>query len=471
MNREKINLRNSIIQLAIKGDLVKQKEQQISQIVPKPLQIDNTDFDIPSNWKWSYLGDVLDIARGGSPRPIKSYLTESKEGINWIKIGDTVKGNKFIKSTKEKIIPEGISKSRFVKKGDFLLSNSMSFGQPYILDIDGCIHDGWLVLSNYKKYLDSNFLYYLLSSNFVKKQFKDVVSGAVVNNLNTTKVSKTIIPIPPLEEQIRIVEKIEEILPKISEFDNLNEQFLEIKNKFPEQLRKSILQYATRGKLSKQNPNISTGHDLYKNSIIQKNKLIENGTIKRNNSYKNIDINHFPFDIPDTWKWVKLSDIALLKMGKTPPRSESQYWSLDIPWVSIADMVNNNFTKNTKEKISNYALEKKFNNTLSPKGTLIMSFKLTIGKVSILDIDAVHNEAIVSIFPFIDEEDIMRNYLFKTLPLLVEYANTKGAIKGKTLNSTSLNNLMIPLPSLDEQKVIVKEIIKFENFINTLQNF
>lgn len=99
-----------------------------------------------------------------------------------------------------------------------------------------------------------------------------------------------------------------------------------------------------------------------------------------------------------------------------------------------------------------------------------MSFKLTIGKVSILDIDAVHNEAIVSIFPFIDHENILRNYLFKTLPLLVDYANTKGAIKGKTLNSTSLNNLMIPLPSLEEQKMIVNEISTFEKFIDTLKN-
>ncbi len=89
---------------------------------------------------------LLVIERGGSPRPIKSYLTDSKDGINWIKIGDTDKGGKYINSTVEKIIPEGMKKSRYVQKGDFLLSNSMSFGRPYILNIDGCIHDGWLAL-------------------------------------------------------------------------------------------------------------------------------------------------------------------------------------------------------------------------------------------------------------------------------------------------------------------------------------
>ncbi len=274
---------------------------------------------------------------------------------------------------------------------------------------------------------------------------------------------------PPLKEQERIVEKIEEISPKISEFNNLYKEVLGIENRFPNELRKSILQYATRGKIIKQSIGDLTGHDLYKDLTIKRDELIEKGIIKRQKNNGNIVSNYFPFDIPDTWKWVRLSDIAFLRMGKTPPRSENKYWSSDIPWISIADMKNNNFTSNTKEKISNLALETKFNNILSPKGTLIMSFKLTIGKVSILDIDAVHNEAIVSIFPFIDHENILRNYLFKTLPLLVDYGNTKGAIKGKTLNSTSLNNLMIPLPSLEEQKMIVNEISTFEKFIDTLK--
>ena len=106
------------------------------------------------------------VARGGSPRPIKDYITESPSGINWIKIGDTEKGGKFIFSTKERIKPEGMSKSRFVHKGDFLLTNSMSFGRPYITQVEGCIHDGWLVISLIGGAYCQDFLYYLLSSNF-----------------------------------------------------------------------------------------------------------------------------------------------------------------------------------------------------------------------------------------------------------------------------------------------------------------
>lgn len=170
---------------------------------------DEIPFDIPINWSWTRLYNVLEIARGGSPRPIQAFLTEADEGINWIKIGDTEKGGKYINSTKEKIIPEEMKKSRFVKKGDFILSNSMSFGRPYILNIDGCIHDGWLVFSNVGTCFFKDYLYYLLSSNFVYSQFCSRVSGAVVNNLNSDKVKSTLIPLPPKREQKRIASSLE----------------------------------------------------------------------------------------------------------------------------------------------------------------------------------------------------------------------------------------------------------------------
>ncbi len=177
---------------------------------------DELPFDIPDSWEWVRLENICEIARGGSPRPIKDFLTESPDGVNWIKISDSDKGGKYINSTKEKIKPEGIRKSRFVHAGDFLLTNSMSFGRPYILNVDGCIHDGWLVLSGYQIAYDKDFLYYMLSSSFAYNQFCDVVSGAVVKNLNSDKVATSLFPLPPLSEQQRIVEKIEALMPMIN---------------------------------------------------------------------------------------------------------------------------------------------------------------------------------------------------------------------------------------------------------------
>ena len=155
-------------------------------------------------WPIKKLGDVLKISRGGSPRPIENYLTEDVNGLNWIKIGDVEVGAKYITQTKERIKKEGLKKTRKVYVGDFLLSNSMSFGRPYITKIDGCIHDGWLTLKDESKIFDTNFLYHVLGSNAVKEQFQKYASGAVVKNLNVDAVSKVVIAIPPLAEQQRI---------------------------------------------------------------------------------------------------------------------------------------------------------------------------------------------------------------------------------------------------------------------------
>ncbi len=176
---------------------------------------DDLPFEIPDNWRWTKFGNICDIARGGSPRPIEKYITNDKNGINWIKIGDTEKGGKYIYSTKEKIKPEGITKSRYVKAGDFLLTNSMSFGRPYILKTDGCIHDGWLVINDDFKIFNQDFLYYLLSSNVMYQLLSIAAQGSTVKNLKSDTVKNVIIPIPPIKEQIKIISKISSIFTQL----------------------------------------------------------------------------------------------------------------------------------------------------------------------------------------------------------------------------------------------------------------
>lgn len=158
------------------------------------------------------LDDICDIARGGSPRPIDDFITEEDNGVNWIKIGDA-DDSMYISRTKQKIVQEGVKKSRYVRAGDFILSNSMSFGRPYILKIDGCIHDGWLVLRNKEKTYINEYLYFALSSDSTYAQFKSRAVGGVVNNLNSTVVKSVKVLLPPLHLQnkfVRIVTKFEE---------------------------------------------------------------------------------------------------------------------------------------------------------------------------------------------------------------------------------------------------------------------
>ena len=164
--------------------------------------------------------------------------------------------------------------------------------------------------------------------------------------------------------------------------------------------------------------------------------------------------------MPDSWAWTRLSTIVIMSIGKTPPRGVQSFWTDGIyPWVSISDMSEGGIINKTKEKVSEYAASNVFS-AISPKGSLLMSFKLTVGRTSILGIDAYHNEAIITILPYMDNNNIMKMYLLKLLPILSTHGDSKDAIKGKTLNSKSLAKLLVPLPPLQEQQRIVAQIEK-----------
>ncbi|HPT71558.1 MAG TPA: restriction endonuclease subunit S [Candidatus Cloacimonadota bacterium] len=188
-------------------------------------------------WVKRRLGDSAEIFRGGSPRPIESYITANPDGINWIKIGDVSKSAKFIESTEEKIIKEGMSRSRYVKEGDFLLSNSMSFGRPYILKTNGCIHDGWLVIQNYQYHFDKEFLYYVLGSESIMIQYKAMASGSSVLNLNKEIVQNVVVNCPEsVQEQNRISTILSDIDNDINTLEHKQSKQIFIKHALMQQL-------------------------------------------------------------------------------------------------------------------------------------------------------------------------------------------------------------------------------------------
>lgn len=192
----------------------KGKELTVGERLEKALvPVEEQPYSVPKNWCWTVLGKLTTICRGASPRPIKSFITNETTGINWIKIGDA-DGDKYIVHTKEKVSLEGAKKSVFVDKGTLLLSNSMSFGRPYILNIDGCIHDGWLAITP-SKLFEKIYLYYALMAS--EWYFQQVAVGTAVRNLNSERVAKTPIPLPPVAEQQRIVDRIESLFAKLDE--------------------------------------------------------------------------------------------------------------------------------------------------------------------------------------------------------------------------------------------------------------
>ena len=215
--------KNILLEKALHGNLVPQLESE-PEVISYSEQPQQVDFQIPKKWKWIKLDQVASIVRGGSPRPIKAYITDSADGINWIKIGDAERGSVRIQHCSEKIKPEGMKKSRFVRKGSLLLTNSMSYGFPYILDVDGCIHDGWLAFSDFEQYVERDYLYYVLLSPYCKRMFSAKAAGAVVKNLNIDKVKSLWIPVPPHQEQKRIVKKLTAMAEVFRQISNCNQE-------------------------------------------------------------------------------------------------------------------------------------------------------------------------------------------------------------------------------------------------------
>lgn len=215
-----------------------EKKKNIKQGAMQELLTGKKRLDgFAGKWEEKELGNIAKIFRGGSPRPITSYITNDQSGINWIKIGDNEISAKYITQTNEKIKPEGVQFSRFVYKGDLLLSNSMSYGRPYILNIDGCIHDGWLVLQSYNNEIIVDFLYYILGFKTTLQQYKSLAAGSSVLNLNKEIVSKVILYYPPTkEEQTAIAQILTDMDNEIEQLEKKRDKYLNIKSGMMQQL-------------------------------------------------------------------------------------------------------------------------------------------------------------------------------------------------------------------------------------------
>lgn len=189
------------------------------------------------DWERIRVDKVITVARGGSPRPIQDFISSSSNGVNWIKIGDTSSKSKYIVSSKEKIIPEGAQYSREVNVGDFVLSNSMSFGRPYILKIDGCIHDGWLVLQNYQDAFEREFLYYTLMSKDVYNQYIMKASGSSVLNLNKEIVKTVELNRPTdMDEQKAIAQVLSDMDQEIEILEEKKAKYQKVKEGMMQEL-------------------------------------------------------------------------------------------------------------------------------------------------------------------------------------------------------------------------------------------
>lgn len=449
-------LRNRILDLAIQGKLTeqlpsdgtaeelyqqiqaeKQKLIKEEKVTFKPIEEISNDtlFELPKSWKYVRFGDVAYIVRGGSPRPIKAYITDSADGINWIKIGDVEKGGKYIYSTNEKIKPEGEKKSRRVYPGDFLLTNSMSFGRPYISKIEGCIHDGWLLIRNLNGF-DVDFLYHILSSAYLSSQFKDKASGSTVENLNIDKVNSAIIPLPPLAEQKRIVERVEEIFRLLDTIDKAQEKY----SADSQILKAKLITAGIQGKLTKQLESDGTAEELYQQIQAEKQKLIKEGKLKKEKPLSPISTDEIPFEIPQNWMWVRFGDIMWNRDSERIPVSVADRKKLK----KIYDYYG---ASGVIDKVEDYLFDKRLL-LIGEDGANLLSRSTPIAFMA----DGkywVNNHA-----------HVLDCYIENYLDFVMYYINAISLVPYVTgsaqpkLNQDRMNKIPIPLPPLAEQKRI-----------------
>lgn len=430
-------------------------------------------FEIPNGWEWCRLGEISTYAQ--TKRKINASNADTQ--LWGLDLEDIEKGGRLlnIKTVGER---KAIGDKTVFNRGDILYSKL----RPYLLKIlvapEGGICTPEIIPFTCYGNICKDYIVSFLKSPYVDDYINSATFGVKMPRVSTETMTSLLVPLPPLSEQFRIDTKAKELMPYIDEYGKAQDKLNKLNEELSYTIRKSILQEAIQGKLVPQIAEEGTAQELLEQIKTEKQKLVKEGKLKKstlatsvifrgddNKYYEQIGTNciditdEIPFDLPCNWCWCRFSNIVSMTIGKTPARGEQTYWiNGKYNWVSISDMVDGGTIYTTKEKVSDLAVKEVFSATISKKGSLLMSFKLSIGKTSILDIDAYHNEAIITISPIIDKEYAMRNYLFKVLPLIANLGESKDAIKGKTLNSKSLSNLLIPLPPLQEQQRIIEQM-------------
>ena len=372
------------------------------------------------NKKWDYkkIGEVMTVNRGGSPRPIKKYLTESSDGLNWIKIGDATASGKYIYETKQKITKDGLHKTRLVNEGDFLLSNSMSFGRPYIMGTKGCIHDGWLVLSEKKEWrLNKDFLYYLLGSPYIFSEFDRLAAGSTVRNLNIGLVSSVEIPIPPLTEQRQIVAILDKAFATI------------------DQAKANI------------DKNIQNAQELFQSKL---NEIF---------SQKSAG-----------WEEKTLGEVCVVERGSSPRPIKKYLTDSEegVNWIKIGDVPENDkYVKSTKQKITREGSKK---SRFVDVGDFILSNSMSFGRPYIMAIQGyIHDGWFVLRLP----DYLNPDYFWQLLAspyIKVQFNSLAAGAIVKNISGDLVKKALIPIPPIDDQEKIFHESEKLKNQTNLIIN-
>jgi len=477
-------LKNSILFLAVNGRIVSQdsadepavhlvdairrkQKQLLSDGVIKREKFNSEidlENDLPEGWCCAKLGELTTVVTKQTgfdySKTIKPNLSETKlPGMIPMVQTKNFKGKQFVFDT-DYYIPESIAKEfpKILLDSKCMLLSIVGAsignigiypGQPLAM-IGGAICKVTLVDDRLYDYL-----YYFLQSPLGQQEIKKNLKATAQGTITVQDVREITIKIPPLAEQKRIVAKIEELLPLIERYEKAWSRLEDFNKRFPGDMQKSILQMAIQGKLVEQRPEEGTGEALYKQIQTEKQALIKAGKIKKEKPLPEIVEDEVPFEIPESWKWVRVGNIGSWSAGATPSRTNPEYYGGPIPWLKTGDL-NDDVVTVVPEFITQVALEKT-SVRLNPVGSVLMAmYGATIGKLGIAGIQLTTNQACCACIPF---TGIYNWYLFYFL-MAMRTAFIKMGEGGAqpNISKEKIVSSLLPLPPLAEQKRIVARL-------------
>lgn len=475
------DLKNSILQLAVQGklvqqypedgtatDLLKHIAQKKSDLIKdgalkkeKPLpavDANNLPFDVPENWVWIRLGDFCSIYNGNSINAGEKAEKYSKkcDGHSFIATKD-VGFDHSINYENGVYIPLNREDFRIAPVGSVLLCmEGGSAGRKIgILEQDVCFGNKLCCLAPFVIF--NKYLYYFLQSPAFFSAFTDLMTG-IIGGVGAAKIKSIAMPVPPLAEQERIVAKVEELLPLVSEYGGVEKRIFALNAEFPDKLRKSILQQAVQGKLTERDPSDEPASELLKRIQMEKAKLIAEGRIKKEKQLPPITEDDCPFEIPNEWEWVRLTDVGEVSRGRSKHRPRNDtilYRDGKYPLIQTGDVARSGgLITSCSASYNDVGLAQ---SRMWPKGTLCLTIAANIADVGILDFDACFPDSVVGFSAF---KPIASNKYF--LYMLMAYKAILDSMAArsaqKNINLETIASLAYPLPPLAEQKRIVARV-------------
>ncbi|MDJ0288217.1 MULTISPECIES: restriction endonuclease subunit S [Bacillus] len=471
------DLKNSILQLAIQGKLVEQREEEgtakelLEKIEAEKKQLikegkikkqkalpeikeDEIPFDIPESWEWVRLGDAFEIIMGQSPKGTSVF--EGDGGIEFHQ-GKVYFGSDYLEYSNQSTNKP----TKIVEPNTVLLCVRAPVGILNITERQICIGRGLCGINTFSG-MESKFL--MNSLRAFKYDFIRKATGTTFVAITGEVVKNQLIPLPPLAEQKRIVAKIEELMPYVDKYDVAYSEVEELNKKFPEDMQKSILQYAIQGKLVEQREKEGTAEELYQQIQEEKKKLIEEGKIKKTKALPEITEDEIPFDIPESWKWVRLQDITIFENGDRSSKypKESDYVTNGIPFFGAKDM-GEEYMKFDDVRFISKDKFKELGNGKLQDGDVVCLLRGSVGKMARFQSNERYNTGFICaqmlILRFLNKEVIdyisyaIKSPMFKTV---LESKITGTAVR--QLPAAELAKVIVPLPPLEEQKRIVLKV-------------